>query len=276
MRFSDNVIEIYLFIFIYLGLYEESHGIIGNVMYDPGFNETFTMRTKDPKWWNGGEPIWVTVRKHAKNSATFFWPGSETKIRGYYPNIWKAYDESIPFTTRVDTVIKWLTDPCHVTNMALLYFHEPDKTGHEFGPDSVEVKKKVTEMDGILGYIMEQFDKNDLWKSVNVIITSDHGMTEIDFKNKVVDISDYVNMNNVKTVDSGPIMQIIPYGNSANLKDEIYGNLTGKSNFTIYKKENIPDFWHYKNNRRVMPLFAVADEGWSLTTVSIMSMNIFI
>lgn len=248
------------------GLYEESHGIIGNVMYDPGFNETFTMGTKDPKWWNGGEPIWVTARKNGKNSAAFFWPGSESKIHGYYANIWKPYDKSVPFKTRVDTVIKWLTDPCHVTNVAVMYFHEPDATGHEFGPDSMEVQRKVTEMDGILGYLMDAFEKNNLWKSVNVIVTSDHGMTEIDFKNKVVDISDYVNMKNVITVDFGPIMQIIPHGNITNLKDEIFRNLSGKANFTIYKKEDIPDFWHYKNNRRVMPLFAVADEGWTLTT----------
>lgn len=33
---------------------------------------------------------------------------------------------------------------------------------------------------------------------------------------------------------------------------------------TVYKKENIPEKYHYKRNRRVPPILAVADLGWSI------------
>lgn len=43
------------------GLYEESHGIMGNSMYDPALNETFDLSNTDPRWWDNGQvvPIWV-------------------------------------------------------------------------------------------------------------------------------------------------------------------------------------------------------------------------
>lgn len=37
---------------------------------------------------------------------------------------------------------------------------------------------------------------------------------------------------------------------------------------TVYLKEEIPVEWHYGKNRRVMPIFATADEGWAIVTVS--------
>jgi uncharacterized radical SAM superfamily protein len=54
-------------------------------------------------------------------------------------------------------------------------------------------------------------DTNKLWDKVNLIVTSDHGMTTIDTSNQVVDITDHVDMNSISfTVDNGPIMQIHP------------------------------------------------------------------
>lgn len=43
------------------GLYEESHGIVGNSMYDPLLNETFHLSNTQTRWWDNGKvvPIWV-------------------------------------------------------------------------------------------------------------------------------------------------------------------------------------------------------------------------
>ena len=233
-------------------------------MYDPVFNETFGMGTKDPKWWNGGEPIWVTARKHNLKSATYFWPGSETEIRGYRPNIWLAYNESHLFLPRVDKVIEWFTQDG--IDVATLYFHEPDHTGHIYGPDSVEMTLKVEEMDGVLGYLMEQFDRNNLWDSVNLIVTSDHGMTNVDFINKDIDITKLVSVQDHIdfTMDSGPIMHFMPKGNASDLVHMLNAK---NMPMQVFLKEDIPDFWHYKNNRRVMPVFALANDGWSIMMV---------
>uniref|UniRef100_A0A8C8DTV4 Ectonucleotide pyrophosphatase/phosphodiesterase 2 n=1 Tax=Oryzias sinensis TaxID=183150 RepID=A0A8C8DTV4_9TELE len=58
------------------GLYPESHGIIGNSMYDPQFDAFFNLRSQEKlnhRWW-GGQPIWITAVKQGVKAATFFWP----------------------------------------------------------------------------------------------------------------------------------------------------------------------------------------------------------
>ena len=45
------------------------------------------------------------------------------------------------------------------------YYHEPDKTGHHYGPDSREVADKVKEMDGVLGKIMEAIESSNKLKN---------------------------------------------------------------------------------------------------------------
>lgn len=48
---------------IVTGYYQETHGIVNNVMYDPLWNETFDINNRDSKWWNNGItfPIWVSI-----------------------------------------------------------------------------------------------------------------------------------------------------------------------------------------------------------------------
>ncbi|KAK3592419.1 hypothetical protein CHS0354_036049 [Potamilus streckersoni] len=227
-------------------------------MYDPEFNETFTMATKTSKWWEGGEPVWVTARKHGKRSAIYFWPGSETEIHGFFPNIWMKYNESDPFNNRIDTVIHWLLND--QADMVALYFHEPDYTGHIFGPNSTEVSKKVEEMDGWLGYLMKNLTDHGLWDNVNVIVTSDHGMAAVDVNSRVIDIYDYVDPSAIQLITSvGEILNILPVNGK---EEEMARNLTNCPHMTVYKKQDIPEHWHYKNNRRVLPILLVAEEGW--------------
>ena len=40
-------------------------------------------------------------------------------------------------------------------------------------------------MDGILGQILDTLDEKHLSDVVNVIVTSDHGMTSVDMENRV-------------------------------------------------------------------------------------------
>ena len=51
------------------GLYEESHGVVANNMYDPHHGLTFSLTYSGPDtnaslWWDGAEPIWVTAVKN--------------------------------------------------------------------------------------------------------------------------------------------------------------------------------------------------------------------
>ena len=253
-------------IFLSTGLYEESHGIIANKMYDPVFNETFTMSTKDTKWWDAGHPLWNMVQRHGLRSGVYYWPGSEARVRGLLPNIYRAYNQSVPFKPRVDTVMDWLSNKAHNIDLAMLYFHEPDYTGHQFGPNSNQVLDKVKYMDGILGYIIQKLNESNLLETVNLLITSDHGMTDIDPRNRHIDLSEHIDVSAIDLMpDDGPITHIQAV---AGREDELYQNLTRLPHMRVFKKEDIPDEWHYRNNRRILPILGVADEGWMIFKVN--------
>ena len=49
-------------------MYAESHGIVANTMYDRVRNATFKKWSKEPFWWDGGEPIWITAEKQNKKA----------------------------------------------------------------------------------------------------------------------------------------------------------------------------------------------------------------
>ena len=248
------------------GLYEESHGIIANQMYDPVFNETFNLRTKDSKWWDGGFPMWNLVQKHGLRSGVYYWPGSESEVRGLRPNIWREYNESVPFRPRVETVVDWLTNSKHGVDLVLLYFHEPDFTGHRYGPNAQEVLDKVSEMDEVLGYIVEWFNSNKLWDTVNLLVTSDHGMVDVDPINKSIDLAAHIDISAIDIMnDFGPITHIRAV---AGREDELYNNMSTLTHMQVFKKQDIPEYWHYKNHRRILPILGVADEGWSIFKVS--------
>ena len=45
-------------------------------------------------------------------------------------------------------------------------------------------------------------------------------------------------------------------------EDDLYGQLKQVKNITVYKKKDIPNHYHYKNNRRVMPIIIEADPNF--------------
>ena len=150
------------------GLYEESHGIVGNNMYDPVFKEIFYMGSKtflDPKWWNG-EPIWVTNQKANKKSAVVFWPGSEVKIEGQRPSHFLRYNGSLPFNKRIDYLVSQLEQDDPPSFLAV-YFNEPDHTGHKFGPNSPEVNRAIQFADKTTGYLLESLRNRGLLHQVS-------------------------------------------------------------------------------------------------------------
>jgi ectonucleotide pyrophosphatase/phosphodiesterase family member 5 len=68
------------------GLRPDHHGLVANSMLDPTVAaDPFTKTTNsyaDPRWWNGGTPLWVTAQKAGKPAASFAWPGSDVTIQG--------------------------------------------------------------------------------------------------------------------------------------------------------------------------------------------------
>ena len=60
-----------------------------------------------------------------------------------------------------------------------MYIEEPDHTGHIYGPDSKEVDDKIEEINDVIGYLIAELKKRNLYENMNIIITADHGMASL-------------------------------------------------------------------------------------------------
>ena len=153
---------------IVTGRYEENHGIINNVMYDPVYKDIFTPSTVDPKWFNASEPVWITNQKEGDGrlSAVINWVGGSVPFHGHKANFGPPYNKSIPFKTRVDMVLQQLDrDP--PVNFVAVYFEEPDSSGHVYGPNSKQVADAILTLDKVTGYLVEELKKRKLFNQVS-------------------------------------------------------------------------------------------------------------
>ena len=118
---------------IVTGLYEESHGIIQNNMFDPVLNKTFTYtdpQSQTIEWFGQNrlaEPIWATNQRggDGRRSAAE-WIGSNITFSNQkILNI--TYSRTTPFKELIDRFVKFYTDNSDPINFGALYFDEPGK-----------------------------------------------------------------------------------------------------------------------------------------------------
>jgi predicted AlkP superfamily pyrophosphatase or phosphodiesterase len=252
---------------IVTGLYTENTGVIANNMYDPEMDARFSLGNRDAVSngdWYGGEPIWVTAEKQNVRTATMFWPGSEAEINGVRPTRWMPYDDDMPYKARVDSIISWLqvedeTEPAFLTT----YFSKVDSYGHDYGTESDSVQAAVQEVDGLIGYLLDELDRTGTGENLNIIITSDHGMADLS-PDRVIILDDIIDMDDVTVIDWTPVAMIQP---DSGKKESVFRLLKeAESNYTVYKKEDIPEEYHVKNHIRVPEIMVIADIGYTIAT----------
>lgn len=249
------------------GLYPQNHGIIENNIYDREFDAVFGLSKREEvqnsRWWFG-EPIWVTAEKQGQKAGAFFFPGTETEIKGVRPTFWKEYDGKIPNEERVDTILSWLDLPqTERPTLYTLYFSDVDDAGHGFSPDSVETKNAVQTVDAMIGRLIEGLRARKVFGKVNLIITSDHGMATVNQNNAVI-LDELFDTNLAERILwTYEIVQIFP---KEGKEEEIYKTLKAKlTHAKIYRKAEIPKRFHYNNSSRIAPLIISTDEGWITT-----------
>ncbi|XP_028252787.1 ectonucleotide pyrophosphatase/phosphodiesterase family member 1 isoform X2 [Parambassis ranga] len=255
---------------IVTGLYPESHGIVGNKMYDVTRDAYFSLKNEEklnPKWYQG-EPVWITAMRQKLRAASFFWPGSDVAINGTFPTFYKLYDQSLAFETRVATLFEWLSLPEEERpDFYTLYMDEPDTTGHRHGPESSKVVEALKTVDRILGMLMDGLKLRNLHHCVNIIVVSDHGMEEASCE-RATFVSTY-QVNSDFTIIPGPAATIRP----ARLPQDYFSfnyeglvkNLscrTPDQPMRPYLKENLPKRLHFANNKRIERGHLYMKSGW--------------
>ncbi len=149
---------------IITGLYPEHHGIVMNHFYDPARNAEYSnSRTAADGSWYDGKPVWVLAEQQKVKAASMFWPGSDAEIQGVRPSYWFPYDGAVPDEERVKRVLDWLKLPeSERPHFITLYFSDVDTAGHNFGPDSAEVRQAVGKVDGLAGRLWEGLQASHL------------------------------------------------------------------------------------------------------------------
>jgi predicted AlkP superfamily pyrophosphatase or phosphodiesterase len=249
------------------GLYPVHHGVVDNTMYDPEFDATFrindTLAVRDSRWW-GGEPLWVTAQKQGRVAAAFFWPGSEAEIAGVRPRYWVRYNSRVPNPTRVQQVLDWLTLAESTPTFVTLYMSDIDGVGHDSGPANPAVAAAILRVDSAMGLLLDGIDRRGLADRVNVIVVSDHGMSKTS-PDSVMALDDYIQLDLLAHTSGGnPVFGLWP---KPGMEDSVYAALRGKHpHVQVWRTHEIPIRFHYRAHRRIPPILALADAGWSITT----------
>lgn len=247
------------------GLHPDHHGIVNNSFYDPelGYYRLGDRKSVENGKFYGGEPIWVTAEKQGVKTASFYWVGSEAPIQGIQPTYWKRYAQKVPFTQRVDTVLKWFTLPVEQRpRLVTFYYHEPDWVSHDYGPVSPQTRKVVEQLDSLIGYFLNRLSELPIAGKLNIIILSDHGMAEISSQ-RVVNLSDYLDKQNFKYISGGnPVYTLQPQPEHY---QAVLAKLKSIPHLKVWERNEIPKRYVYGSNPRVNDILVEAELGWSVT-----------
>ena len=251
------------------GAYAGTHNITGNSFYDKKYGEKYSLydrdKVRDSKFYKA-EPIWVTAERQGVQSASYFWVGTEAKVKGYYPSIFKYYDESVPFRSRVDSVISWFQLPEQKRpRLVMLYFSEPDHTGHKVGASHLDIHAVVEKMDSLLGYIMESLKRLEIYDELDIFVVSDHGMVDVS-PDRLIIVDNYISRMDAVYING--IASHVQFDIKAD--QEEYATTFIKEIKNIphcqsWEKDYIPKRFHFVNDNTGDYLL-LADEGWFITT----------
>lgn len=192
------------------------------------------------------------------------WPGSPVSYNGKMAKYVQKYTRGIPLENRMEKVIEWLTLENEPANFVLMYIDQPDETQHVTGPYSPETREIIKKLDNSIEYLVRRLKEVQLDNSTNLIILSDHGMSEIE-PERIIDLTSFVDTSKFVSVGASPNLNI-------HLKNKkhlhiIYSQLDRASKqlpFKVYKKSEMPKKFHFNDHRRIGDIVLEADDGYSI------------
>lgn len=248
------------------GLVPDHHGIVNSQFWAPEKGELFSMgdsATRYNPYYFGGEPIWVTAKKQGVKSASIYWVGSDVAIQGLYPDYYLRWDNEprLTYPQRVEEALRIAKLPeSERPSLLMVYFDEPDWTTHHYGPIAEESEAVIEELDSLIGILYRGLKELDY--GVNLIVTSDHGMTEISDE-KFISIEQSVNPNWVeRIVSTNPTTIFCKEG----CRDSLFEQLSKVKHISVWRKEEVPAHLNYGTSNHLGDLIVAPDLGWQFAT----------
>ncbi|XP_048408448.1 ectonucleotide pyrophosphatase/phosphodiesterase family member 7 [Stegostoma tigrinum] len=264
------------------GRWVEDHGVVHNMYY----NTTTLVKLPHKltlgktQWWdNGVLPLWITAQNQGRKVASFHYPGGNVTYGGQA--IYRSLGESFfhpnanetEWRLNIDIVMEWFAKEDF--DFVTLYYGEPDNVGHKKGPETEERRTIIRQIDRTIGYLINSIEKHNLKDMLNVIITSDHGMTTVKKAPEIneIRVSKFISFKNIKLelLDYGGFGMILPKEGKT---EEIYQALkNAHPHLNVYKKEELPERFHYSKNERILPILLYGDLGYNVNGRIILYIN---
>lgn len=255
------------------GRYIENHGVIHNMFFNTttGEKKSYYQTQFVNQWWdNGTLPIWITAQRQGLKAGSLHFPGTASSYQGQAAMLQEVepqlydYKNETAWRENTDKVMSWFRD--RDMDFVSLYFGEPDGTGHRYGPDSNERREMVKQVDRTVGYIRQSAERHGLTQHLNIIITSDHGMTTV-YRNGLVE---EITLSAIPGFSFGDLsFHLVDYGPSGMLLpkpgrlEAVYNALKGAHpHLHVYKKEDVPEHLRFTKNDRILPIVLWADPGY--------------
>lgn len=248
------------------GLVPDHHGIVNSQFWAPEKGELFSKgdsATRYNPYYFGGEPIWVTAKKQGVKSASIYWVGSDVAIQGLYPDYYLRWDNEprLTYPQRVEEALRIAKLPeSERPSLLMVYFDEPDWTTHHYGPIAEESEAVIEQLDSLMGILYRGLKELDY--GVNLIVTSDHGMTEISDE-KFISIEQTVNPDWVeRIVSTNPTSIFCKEG----CRDSLFNQLSKVKHISVWRKEEVPAHLNYGTSNHLGDIIVAPDLGWQFAT----------
>ena len=246
------------------GLYPDHHGIIANSFANRKDGLIFSLsnpKTKTDSRFYGGEPIWITAKKQGKKVFTYHWPGSDVRVKGQYPEVWFNYNKNHLSVSERISMVSQAINAKQAPDLIMVYFEEPDHTGHNFGPQDPRTREAFRNMDAQLHDLWDNIQQGPRKDSVNLIVVSDHGMTFVTPERKI-ECKRYLNPKWVERIEGNLPAQIYCHKGYA---DSVYNALKAIPHMRVWRKNEIPAYLHYGTHENIGDVIADPQEGWLVT-----------
>lgn len=247
------------------GLVPDHNGLVNNSFWDPDTRRSYSMGDRESRYdpyFYLGEPIWVTAEKQGVTTASLYWVGSDIAAGGGQPTYWRNWDEQPHwnFQERVDEAVRLLSLPKEERpRLTMVYFDEPDHTGHVYGPISPECKDVVEQLDALMHSFYLRLKALPHGDRINFIVLADHGMTALDARERFLSYADYLPQEWILRVKGHTPTSIWAKEGYA---DSLYNHLSKIEHLSVWRHGEVPEYLNYGSSNRLGEVIAAPDLGW--------------
>ena len=246
------------------GLVLDHNGIVNGSFWNPDTQQTFSIGDSltryNPEYYLG-EPIWVTAEKAGVKTASIYWVGSDVPIQGVLPTYAYPWYEKphLTFEERADEAVRLLSLPKEERpRLVMLYFDEPDETSHNYGPFAPETQAVIHRLDAIVCNMYHQLRALPHGDKINIILTADHGMTEISDE-RFIDWDDYLQPAWYEHIIGTNPTNIYA---KENCIDSIMAALNRVEHISVWRHGEVLEELRYGTSNRCGDVIVTPDLGW--------------